>query len=332
MSITSSQKQLSESILPHIRKDYVKLNQDISVETAIDQIRAAEIGSDGILYLYVVDSNERLMGVLPIRKLLTASHAEKIKNLATPNVAAITHKATIFHACEMFLQHKFLALPVVDDEWRLIGRVDVSLFTEEIVDLTERQKADGIFELLGFRVSQIRKASPFQAWKVRFPWLLATISSGTACAFLAGAFEDTLAKALILAFFLTLVLAVGESVSIQSMTVAIQRLRFAHPTFGWYLKSVTKDLFEGLLLAVSCGAIVALIVGLWSGSALSALVIGSSIFVSLILASILGFSIPSLLHGLRLDPKVAAGPLTLAVTDLATLSTYFLLGKLFLGG
>jgi magnesium transporter len=328
MSATTT--RLQGSIQPFIRRDFVKLDQDLTVEAALACIRASDIPQDGILYLYVVDEDGRLMGVLPVRKLLTAAPGEYIKHLMTATVAAITQRASVFDACEMFLRHKYLAFPVVDDEWRLAGRIDVSLFTEEIVDLTERQKADGIFELLGFRVSQIKRASPWMAWKLRFPWLLATIASGTACAFLAGAFEETLAKCLILTFFLTLVLAVGESVSIQAMTVTIQRLRFARPEPGWFFSLFGRDMLTGLLISFSCGAAVAAIVGLYSRDPASAAAIGSSVCLSLIFATVMGHAVPAVLHGLKLDPKVAAGPLTLAITDLGTLFVYFALGTVFL--
>ena len=104
-----------------------------------------------------------------------------------------------------------------------------------------------MFEAIGFHVAQVRDASPLRAFRFRFPWLLATIGSGTICAVLAGAFEMTLAKSLVLAFFLTLVLGLGESVSIQSMTVAIQALRATRPTLRWYLRALRREAGTALL-------------------------------------------------------------------------------------
>src|SRR2546426_5148193 len=94
---------------------------------------------------------------------------------------------------------------------------------------------DELFEAIGFHISQVRDASPVRAFRFRFPWLLATIGSGLLCAVLASAFELTLAKSIALAFFLTLVLALGESVSIQSMTLTIQALHTMRPTLRWYV-------------------------------------------------------------------------------------------------
>ena len=125
-------------------------------------------------------------------------------------------------ACEFFVLHKFFAFPIVDEQRRVVGLVDVGLFTEEVFDIAEREQMTEVFETLGFHVAQVREASPWRAFRIRFPWLVTTIISGTFCAVLAGFYKLTLAKSLVIAFFLTMILGLGESVSIQSMTVTIQ--------------------------------------------------------------------------------------------------------------
>lgn len=187
-----------------------------------------------------------------------------------------------------------------------------------------------LFELIGFRISEVREGSALEVFRIRFPWLLTTIASGTMCALLAGAFETTLAQSLLLAFFLALVLALGESVGVQSMTVAIQALHLMRPTLAWYGRALRRELATAVLLGAACGTVVAAIVWLWKGHGPAALVIGSSIALSLLTACLLGLSIPSLLHALRLDPKIAAGPVTLALADICTLLFYFTLGTVFL--
>ena len=170
----------------------------------------------------------------------------------------------------------------------------------------------------------------FQAFRFRFPWLLATIASGTACALLASVFALTLAQSLVIAFFLTLVLGLGESVSIQSMAVTIQALRSTRPTLRWYLQTLRREVATALLLGAACGLLVGSIVWFWRGAGLPAIAIGGSIMVSLVMACLLGLSIPSVLHALRLDPKIAAGPLTLALADLLTLLFYLSIARLLL--
>jgi len=152
---------------------------------------------------------------------------------------------------------------------------------------------------------------------------VATIVSGALCALLASSFEVTLAKSIILAFFLTMALGLGESVSVQSMTLAIQALRTIRPTFSWYMRAFLREMAIAGLLGGACALLVGGIVWFWYDTMVTAISIGLSIFLALAMACILGLSVPTLLHALRQDPKIAAGPLTLALTDLVTLSFYF---------
>jgi magnesium transporter len=245
----------------------------------------------------------------------------------------------VLEACEFFVLYKFFAFPVVDRARRVIGVVDVSLFAEEMLEMGEREDerrsvahvADDVFEALGFRLAQVRGASPWRVFRYRFPWLLATVGAGTACALLAGAFETTLAGSLVIAFFLTMVLGLNESVSMQSMTLTIQALRANTLTRRWFLHNLRREMVTAVLLGLACGILVGAIVWIWRQDPKGALVIGGSIAVSLVTACLFGFSVPSLLHGLKLDPKIAAGPVTLAATDFCALAFYFTLAWLVLG-
>lgn len=327
--MTKEPEHLQQSVMTVARTDVATLTEDLTVQDALNVIRQRGVG-EKIVYFYVVDADGRLKGVLPTRRLLTAPLQEAVARVMVPRVATIPATATILEACEAFVLHKFLAFPVVDEERRIVGVVDVGLLTEEAFDIAQRQTTDELFERIGFRVSQVRDASPWRAFRFRFPWLLATISSGTLCALLASAYEITLAKSLVLTFFLTLVLGLGESVSIQSMTVTIQALRGARPTLGWYLHALTRESGTALLLGGGCGLTVGLIVWLWRGAGLAGFAIGASILLALCAACLIGLSVPTLLHARRLDPKIAAGPVTLALTDLTTLLIYFSLAALLL--
>jgi len=167
---------------------------------------------------------------------------QRLEELMVKRVACLSVAATVYDALEFFATYKFLAFPVVDSEKRIIGIVDINLFTDELLEEKDdaeeknQNQYDSLFETIGFRINEIKNASPFKAWKIRFPWLLVTIMSGTIAAFTSGLFRSTLEGSLILAFFLALVLGLGESVSIQTMTVAVQALHTAKPTVKWYGK------------------------------------------------------------------------------------------------
>jgi len=320
---------LQDPVVTHIRTDYPRLRPDMTVDQALRKIRQEGLG-EKIIYFYVLDDGNRLVGVLPTRRLLTSEPDKRLDEVMIRKVIAIPAEATVNEACEFFVLHKLLAFPVLEPSGRMLGIVDVNFFTEEMFDLAERDQADSVFEALGFRLAQVRDAGALKAFRYRFPWLLTTITSGTLCALLTSAFEVTLAQSLVLAFFLTLVLGLGESVSIQSMTVTIQALRTVPPTLAWYTRALTREVGTALLLGAGCGVTVGFICWIWRGEALAGVVIGAGILCSLLAACVIGLSIPALLHALRLDPKIAAGPITLALADLCTLLAYFSLAALIL--
>lgn len=329
MQIKPPVEHLNEPVTRFARKDFATLNQKFTVEQALASIRQRGVG-EKIVYFYVVDDAEQLVGVVPTRRLLMAPLEQPLSELMIRNVIAIPGTATMLDACEFFVLHKFFAFPVIDEKRRVVGLVDVGLFTEEVFDIAEREQMTEVFETLGFHVAQVRDASPWRAFRIRFPWLLTTIISGTFCAFLAGAYHLTLEKSLVIAFFLTLILGLGESVSIQSMTVTIQALRTSKPTGRWYLHSLGRETFTALLLGSACGLVVGLVVLAWQHTPMPALVIGTSVTFCLLTACVTGLSVPALLHALKLDPKIAAGPITLAIADIFTLLFYFNLAKYLL--
>ena len=320
---------LQQPVLAVARRDVAALRQNLTVQQALDIIRQRGIG-EKIVYFYAVDAEDRLVGVLPTRRLLTAPLEQRLANLMIRRVVAVPASATVLEACEAFVLHKFLAFPVVNEQRQIVGVVDVGLLTEEAFDIAEREQTEGLFESIGFHLSQVRDASPLRAFRFRFPWLLATIGSGTICALLASAYEVTLAKSIVLAFFLTMVLGLAESVGIQSMTVTIQALRGTPPTFRWYVRAFRREAGTAALLGAACGLVVGMIVWLWRGAGLAGFAIGASILLALCAACFFGLSVPALLHALKLDPKISAGPVTLAFTDLFTLLFYFSLAALVL--
>lgn len=322
-------EHLNEPVLLFARRDFATLSKEMTVEEALTAIRHKGVG-EKVIYFYVVDEAQRLLGVVPTRRLLVSPLEQRLDEVMIRNVIAIPDASTVLDACEFFTLYKFFAFPIIDPQRRLVAVVDVSLFTDEVFDIAEREQMEGVFEAIGFRVSQVRNASSLRAFRFRFPWLLTTIASGAFCALLAGAFKTTLAASLVIAFFLTMILGLGESVSMQSMTVTIQALRNQKPSLSWYLLTLRREIVTAIFLGAACGILAGLIVYFWQRDEAAAFVIGVSVGFCLCTACVTGLSVPTLLHALKLDPKIAAGPITLALADIFTLLFYFSLAKYFL--
>ncbi|EIM65506.1 magnesium transporter [Desulfobacter postgatei] len=320
---------LNTSVINIARKDVARLPRNMTVQQTLDEIRQKGLG-ERIVYFYVVDEDDRLVGVVPTRRLLSAPTEQRISEIMITPPIMIPQHTTVFEAHEYFMRHKFLAFPVTDEQGRILGVVDIAMFTGDNFDVADREDMNRVFETIGFRIMQVREASPLRAFRLRFPWLLATITSGTVCALLVGVYEVTLAKSLILAFFLTLVLGLGESVSIQSMTLAIHSLRSRQPDWLWYIRAFYREVSAAMLLGVACGLVVGLIAWLWRNEGMAALTIGASIMLTLCGGVFWGLTIPSLLHKLKLDMRIAAGPITLALTDISTILIYFSIAKALL--
>src|SRR6266576_6138190 len=328
MPETAGIPDFNSPVAEHARKDFPLLDADRTVAEALDRIRREGVG-ERVIYFFAVDSDKRLVGVLPTRRLLTASLETPLREIMVRRVIAIPATASVLDACEFFVLYKFFAFPVIDEQRRIVGVVDVSLFAEEILGEREEQTRpaapvrDDVFEVLGFHLEQIRGASPWRVFRFRFPWLLVTVAAGTICAVLAGAFDATLARSLVVAFFLTMVLGLNESVSAQSMSVTIQMLRSAPVTWSWFASALRREFATAILIGLACGAVVGGIVFLWRHDLRAATAIGGSIALSLVTASLFGLAVPSLLHRFNLDPKIAAGPVTLALADFIALVIYF---------
>ncbi len=265
MNIAATIPDFNAPVVDHARKDFPLLRAGMTVGEALERIRREGVG-ERVIYFYAMDEQERLVGVVPTRRLLTASLETPLRQIMVPRVVAVPASATILDACEFFVLYKFLAFPVVDEQRRVVGIIDANLFAEEILeagDGTAREGGSSItqvspdfFEALGFHIEQIRGASPWRVFRFRFPWLLVTVAGGTLSAILAGFFETTLAHSLVLAFFLTMVLGLNESVSMQSMSVTIHALRSAQVTWRWLATAFRRELVTAILLGAACGLVV----------------------------------------------------------------------------
>lgn len=329
MTTVIKQDHLDEPVLEHARQEFCALRPELTVQEALETIRRQGLG-DRIQYFYITSGEGRLLGVLPTRRLLTAEPGVRLDAIMVRRVVALPDSATVADACEFFVIHKLLAFPVVDKMKRIVGVIDVSVFTEEVFEFAEKREIENLFQLIGLRAEEIRRPSVFGAYRFRIVWLVITSTVGIVCAALAGLFQGTLEQAVALSFFLAVVLGLGESISIQAMSMMVQRLHDKAVQAQLLVASIAREVTVSALLGLTCGLIVGGACYFWFGRADLAQILILAITAACASAGMIGTAIPFGLKVLRLNLQVASGPITLALADVSTLTLYLGLASLML--
>lgn len=337
MTDRTAEITLQDPVTDHMRADVSRLRMGETVGDALAALRNAPRPSGRIVYFYVVDADDRLKGVIPSKSLLLSPPDARIDDIMLRQVIAVPAGATVLDACEFFVLHRFLAFPVVDAERRLLGAIDVELYTDELHDLGAGEAPpDDLFQLIGVHLARARQRNPVLALRTRFPWLLCNIVGGIAAAVLCGLFHDNtfrdrVAEFAVLAMFIPVVLALAESVSIQSVSLAEQVLHGETPSWRKILRKLRTEFTVGVLMGGAAGLLVALAALAWLRQLPVALAVLEGIAAGVTVAAVLGTIVPNILHRFKLNPQVASGPIVLAATDVITLVCYFSAAKWMLG-
>jgi magnesium transporter len=327
-------KQVAESdmdmpVTRHMHSNYTRLRLGQTVGHALEELRRNP-PQERIIYFYVVDDEGRLQGVVPTRHLVLNPPERTLAEIMVRKMVTLPATATVREACEFFALHRFLAFPVVDAERRLLGVVDVELYTDELGQLTDAQMRDDLFQAIGVHATS-GETSPLGAFRRRFPWLGCNMAGGLICAVLANTFEAELQRVVALALFFPVVLNLAESVSSQSVSLTLHLLRGQRPTWSSMARSLRQELAVGVLLGIACGMVVGGAALVWLRDGRLALSLLGGIGGGVAVSALFGLTIPAALRLFRLDPKVAAGPIALAVADVVTLLIYLSMARWLLG-
>ncbi|HEX2582984.1 MAG TPA: magnesium transporter [Chlamydiales bacterium] len=323
------EKDLSKDLLQFAKPVQTLLPMDVTIGEALTALRKKEI-QQKIIYFYVVDERQALKGVVSTRQLLLADPAKSVQEVMEQPVIKLHSKQTLKAALELFAKHPLLAIPLVDENGCLLGTIDIQMITNEAIDIADSRTRLDVFQMIGLSLEDGKKPSLRTGYRLRMPWLLCNVFSGIVCAIISRVFEVVLAKYLLLAFFIPLVLTLSESTSMQSMTQSLLFLR--RPRFQWRT-AIARGFREWqltVLLAVSSGFIVGALSLLWGDGIKPSLCIGIGICLSVILSAIFGITLPVLLHRIKLDPKVASGPVVLMIADMLTTALYLSLAAWWL--
>jgi magnesium transporter len=313
--------RLADPVTTHMHQEFTRLLLRQTVGDALTWLRQNP-PQGRIIYFYVVDDEGRLEGVVPTRRLVLHPPETPLADIMVRQVITLPATATVLDACEFFVQHRLLAFPVVDDQRHLLGVVDMELYTHELGEMERADGRDVLFQLLGVHVAGDRQESPLVAFRHRFPWLGANLAAGILAALLSGIYQETLERAVALAFFIPVVLNLAESVSSQSVSLTLQLLHGRPPTWRALLRKLRLEFATGLLLGLGSGTIIALVALAWLGQARVALCLLGGITGGVAGAAVFGIAMPFLLRVFHLEPRVAAGPICLAAADVWTILLY----------
>lgn len=322
-------KESSILIKDIVRPVATTIYEDQTIEEALMSLRHKHI-EDKVVYFYVLDREEKLIGVVPTRRLLLAESILHIRDIMSASVISIGENKTLHEALEIFAQHGLLALPVVSVEGKFMGAIDVEMYIEESFDIADARHRSDIFQIIGLSLEDEKQRSILGDYRLRMPWIFCTMVGGIVCAIISHINQFVLSQILMLAMFIPLVLSLSESISMQAMTHSLQFIRRPRLTWRHIFSKCIKEWRIIGLVALTAGIAVGLISLFWGGGFLASLTLASGISVSVVASATFAIVFPIILHKTRLDPKVASGPVVLSIADILTTSIYLFLASWWL--
>lgn len=325
---------MQDEELNHLIKDHITpvdffVRGDQTIKENLHQLRGKHL-EQKIIYFYVVDENHKLIGIVPTRKMLLSDPQTKISDIMDHSVIRVHTGQTLVDAIDLMEKKRLLAVPVVDEQNTLLGVIDVQTYMKGAFNVADTQHRLDIFQFIGVTLEEGKKASVFQGYCQRMPWIFCNMVGGLLCAMISRYNENVLQKVLLLAFFIPLVLTLSESISMQSMTQSLQSVKQSKTSFKFLYLKAFKEWKIVFLIALTSGVTIGAASILWKDGIMPSLVIASAIFISVMFSSIFGTLFPIILHAKSLDPKVASGPVVLTLADVLTTLIYLSLASWWL--
>ena len=291
--------------------EFMALPPDATAQGAIDKIR--ERGElEAFFYLYVVDSDGKLVGVVPIRNLVIAPPARKLSEMmiADPDQSRCLHGSRRRRA--YVAKYELLALPIVDEGGRLEGIITV----DDVIDIIKEESTEDMYKMVGL-AEEDRVFTPVsRSVKMRLPWTFLNLLTATLAASIVGLFEGTLHEIVTLVTFMPVVAGVGGNGATQTATVIIRAIALGELEFSSAWKAVVKQVSVNICIAIAAGAMIAVAAILWKGNPYLGLVLAAAMLLNLgLMAGFAGAVIPLLLKGMKLDPALGSGIIVTGLTD-----------------
>ncbi len=307
--------------------EFISYNPNILVRDAINNFKKDAEDIETVYYIYVVDENEKLVGVTSLRELLLADPLDKLSDIMTKKVITVSPDEEVNILSEMLSKYNLVALPVVDEEGHILGIVTV----DDILDIIEKEATEDIFKVAGtseIKYGRIEDAKPIEVVKSRIPWLILCLLGGLISSLVIGKFEDILTSVVVLAAFIPVIMGMAGNAGLQVSTTMVRSIALNSISNFW--KYVAKEILSGLIIAFITGVTIAVAALLLKGMPMLGAVVGLSMFLSITSSTLLALLTPTLAHKIGIDPAVTAGPFVTVFNDILGLSIYFTVATIFM--
>lgn len=309
-----------------MQTEHMEVPNGTTVTQAIEMIRNHINDVPDIHNVFVVDQERRLVGVLPLRKLILARPDDLVEKVMEQQVTSARVDLDQEQVAQLFKRYDLVSLPVVDAQGVLLGRITI----DDVVDVIEEEATEDIYKLAGLSGEDSVFDSPRESIQRRLPWLGLNLLTTTLSASVISLFEGTIQSVAIAAAFMTMVAAQGGNAGIQTLTVIVRGLAVGEVTLGHAKRVLLKELLvalgNGLILGVAAG----FIAYLWKGQPLLGVVLALALIVNFVVAALIGSVIPFTLRWFGIDPAIASNVFVTACTDLCGFLSFLGILTLFL--
>ena len=305
---------------------FVWIHQSYSVERAVKKLKSYSALAEYLNYLYVIDDDKKLIGVVSYRDLLLAEPNAKIEKIMSQNVVKVGVLTKQEEVAKIIGRYDFISMPVTDDEGVLLGIITV----DDVLDIVVREANEDIEMLLASGKAIDFRTKPLVAARRRLPWLILLLFIGLVSGSIISRFEATLEAVVALAFFMPMIAGMTGNTGTQSLAVVVRGLVSEDLDTKKMLKLIFRELLVGIIIGIVCSVVISIIAYIWQGSFVLGLVVGSSLLITLIIGTLAGTIIPLILHKFKVDPAVASGPLITTINDILSLLIYFGIATMFI--
>lgn len=299
--------------------ELIEVNENLSMPDCLKEMRRQAEELDDIYYVYVVDDDRRLKGVLPLKKMITHPAVSKIKHVMQTDPVSVHADTPIADVAIDFEKYDLVAMPVVDSIGRLVGQITVDDVMDEVREQSERD-----YQLASGLSSDIDAAdSVFAQTKARLPWLLIGIIGGIVNSVILTGFEAQIAAVTVLAIFIPLIGGTGGNVGVQASAIVVQGLANGKLELRNAGRQIGREVVVALMNAVVISAtVLAYVLITQTGAYAVAFAVAASLFCVVIFATVFGTMVPLTLERLKINPALATGPFIQITNDVVGLLIY----------